>query len=639
MGKPRIGKLRSLSSKYSAFTSILLLWVVATSLWWDIHLHTFDWTKGIILCGIVLGVAAAISRFTNRLLAKPLTLLEAGITSVREGRLEPIRVSRTGDEIEYLGESFNRMITALAASQEEIRQYQELLEERIRQRTQELEKAMHGALAASQAKSEFLANISHELRTPMNGLLGMLDLVLDSPVGGEQREQVEIAQRCAYSLLDLLNDILDLSKIEAGRMILEKVPFDLRSVAEDCVRAQSAKARQKGIELRYEYSGDVTNVTGDPLRLRQIVANLLSNAIKFTEKGWVSVRQAVSASADGKLAMVLDVADSGAGIPAEKVPLIFEKFTQADSSISRKYGGTGLGLAITKRLVELQGGQIRVESRVGRGSTFTVEIPFETAPAAEPSVEPQPEQRTAVPPSKQARLLLVEDNAVNQRVVLAMLRKKNYAIDVANNGQEALDKLERAAEPYNVILMDVQMPVLDGLETTKAIRRNNNWDNLPIIAMTAHAMIGDRERCLQAGMNAYVSKPVQQAGLIAVIEQYLASGTGQVAVSKASGVERILTDKLMQQDRALVSEMLRLFMEVAPERLQKLETAAARGDVQTLSEEAKRIGAAAEHIASTSLGQLARSIGDAAAQGDFGAVKADVEALRREIRSLEALTT
>ena len=639
MGKPRIGKLRSLSSKYSAFTSILLLWVVATSLWWDIHLHTFDWTKGIILCGIVLGVAAAISRFTNRLLARPLTLLEAGITSVREGRLEPIRVSRTGDEIEYLGESFNRMITALAASQEEIRQYQELLEERIRQRTQELEKAMHGALAASQAKSEFLANISHELRTPMNGLLGMLDLVLDSPVGGEQREQVEIAQRCAYSLLDLLNDILDLSKIEAGRMILEKVPFDLRSVAEDCARAQGAKAQQKGIELRFEYVGDVTNVTGDPLRLRQIVANLLSNAIKFTEKGWVSVRQSVSASADGKLTMVLDVADTGAGIPAEKVPLIFEKFTQADSSISRKYGGTGLGLAITKRLVELQGGQIRVESRVGRGSTFTVEIPFETAPAAEPTVEPRLEQRTAAPASKQARLLLVEDNAVNQRVVLAMLRKKNYAIDVANNGQEALDKLERATEPYNLILMDVQMPVLDGLETTKAIRRNNDWDNLPIIAMTAHAMIGDRERCLQAGMNAYISKPVQQAGLIAVIEQYLASGTGQFAVPKASGVERILTDKLMQQDRALVSEMLRLFMEVAPERLEKLETAAARGDAQTLSEEAKRIGAAAEHIASTSLGQLARSIGDAAAQGDFGAVKADVEALRREIQSLEALTT
>src|SRR5436190_5889901 len=627
--KPPMGKLRSLSSKYSVFTSILLLWVVATSLWWDIHLHTFNWTKGLVLCGIVLGVGAAISQFPNRLLARPLTLLEAGITSVREGRLEPIRVSRTGDEIEYLGDSFNRMIAALAASHDEIKQYQELLEERIRQRTQELEKAMHGALAASQAKSEFLANISHELRTPMNGLLGMLDLVLDSHVNGEQREQVEIAQRCAYSPQDLLNDILDLSKIDAGRMILEKVPFFMRTVAEDCVKAEGAKATQKGVDLRFECTGDLANVIGDPLRLRQIVSNLLSNAIKFTEKGSVEVRLNVSKTAHGKVGMLLEVADTGSGITADKLPLIFEKFTQADSSISRKYGGTGLGLAITKRLVELQGGTIRVESRAGRGSTFTVEIPFEIAPAQAPMVELRQEKVTASVASRQTRLLLVEDNAVNQRVVLAMLRKKEYKIDVANNGQEALDKLKSAAEPYNLILMDVQMPVLDGLETTRAIRRNPGWNYLPIIAMTAHAMIGDRERCLEAGMNGYISKPVQQAGLISVIEQFLASGPG-VAAPQVSGVERILTAKLMQQDRALVSEMLRLFMEVAPGRLEKLETAAARGDVETLAEEAKRISAAAEHIASTSLGQCARSISDAAMRGDFEAVKTDVEALRRE---------
>jgi two-component system sensor histidine kinase/response regulator len=201
-----------------------------------------------------------------------------------------------------------------------------------------------------------------------------------------------------------------------------------------------------------------------------------------------------------------------------------------------------------------------------------------------------------------------------------------------------LEKLNVAAESYSLILMDVQMPVLDGLETTRAIRRNPKWNHLPVIAMTAHAMIGDRERCLQAGMNGYISKPVQQAGLIAVIEQHLAASPASFA-PQASGVERILNQKLMQEDRVLVSEMLRLFMEVAPDRLAKLETAAALGDAVTLAEEAKQISAAAEHMASDSLGQCARSIKDAAVRGDFGAVKADVEALRREIRSLEALTT
>lgn len=522
--KPRIKKLNSLASKFSVFTAVLLLWVVATSIWLDVHRNSFDWIKAVVLCGIVAGVAAAISRFTMRVLARPLALLEAGMTSVREGRLAPIQVSQTGDEIEFLGENFNRMIAALAASQEEIRQAQERLEERIQQRTDELQKAMQGARAASQAKSEFLANMSHELRTPMNGLLGMMDLVLDSHLVGEQREHLEIAQRCAYNLLDLLNDILDLSKIEAGRMVLEKVPFKVRSVVEECVKSQVAKAAQKKVDLHFECaSGASTMVSGDPLRVRQIVANLLSNSIKFTEKGWVRVRQNVTRLPDGRFNVVIEVTDTGTGIPADKLPLIFEKFTQADSSISRRFGGTGLGLAITQKLVEIHGGQIRVDSKLGEGSTFTVELPFDAAPvvASEaPAAQPAAAMNGA---GKNARLLLVEDNAVNQRVVLAMLRKKGFCIEVASNGQEALDMLNRTEQPYDLILMDVQMPVLDGLETTRIVRRDSRWAHLPIIAMTAHAMIGDRERCIQAGMNGYISKPVQPAHLIATIDQHLAA--------------------------------------------------------------------------------------------------------------------
>lgn len=612
----------------------MLFWVVGIVLAWDLTQHTLDWREVILLAGTVSGVALVISRFSIRMLSRPLELLERGITSVGEGRLELIQVSSTGDEIESLGESFNRMIRALAASQEQIRQHQELLEERIRERTAELEKAMQGALVASQAKSEFLANMSHELRTPMNGLLGMLDLVLDGPVIGEDRENVEIAQRCAYSLLGLLNDILDLSKIEAGRMLLERVPFPIKKVVEECLMPHTSTAQQKGISLSFECAPDAAvRVAGDSLRLRQIVNNLVSNAIKFTEKGSVRVIQTVSRRPDGKVLLRIDVVDTGSGIPAEKLALIFEKFTQADSSITRKHGGTGLGLAITKKLAELHGGAIRVESEVGKGSRFTMEIPYDEVVE---QVAARAPQAVAAGASRAAHLLLVEDNPVNQRVVLAMLRKKGYSIEVANNGQEALEMLEHSEKEFDLVLMDVQMPVLDGLETTRAIRRDSRWARLPIVAMTAHAMTGDKERCLKAGMTAYLSKPVQAATLISTIEKQL-SGAKEAELVKPQGAERDRAENMMPEEQVVVRGMLQLFMQLAPERVRKLETAVEGHDMSAMVAEARVIRVAAKQLGNYNLGEAARKLEEAAGQEDFTEIVEQFKALRQELDALNAV--
>jgi PAS domain S-box-containing protein len=361
----------------------------------------------------------------------------------------------------------------------------------------------------AQARSEFLANMSHEIRTPMNGVLGMLNLLKESPLTDEQRDLLGTAETSAKHLLEILNDILNLAKIEAGQMKLERTPTDLKRLVRETCDMIRPQARLKGILLREELPDDAELYAyADPTRLRQILLNLLSNAIKFTEQGEVLATLVCLSAGTEQLRLRFEVQDTGIGIPPEKQAQIFEPFRQADGSTTRKYGGTGLGLAISRKLVELMGGSMGVESEVGKGSCFWFEL---TLPASEPPahVRLEQEMRASEPTALTGlRVLVAEDNYVNQKVIRRTLEKWGVAVEIAENGQEALEWLARA--PFHLVLMDCQMPLMDGYEATRRIRAYEapRGLHIPIIALTANALEGDREKCIECGMDDYLSKPI-----------------------------------------------------------------------------------------------------------------------------------
>ncbi len=472
-------------------------------------------------------------------LTKPILGVITGLREVRDSpekaRLS-VPPSHEEDEIGIMVAIINRHLETVDGSLSQLREvesrmkdYSGKLEREVEDRTREISeknealqrgnraliRAKEDAVRRAQSRARFLASMSHEIRTPLNGVLGMLELVLEGEMEDAQRHQLEIAQHAGQGLLSLLNDILDISKVEAGKLNLEVIAFNVRKLVTECATIHEEQARRKGLEfVTHIEPGLPERYLGDPTRIRQVINNLLSNAVKFTDQGEIAIH--LTGSPEG---VRMEIRDTGIGMSRAELDRIFSPFAQAAMDTARRYGGTGLGLSLCQQLVERMHGQIRVDSHEEEGTRFTVTLPLSVdVPDHSPSDQSLVLPIESTPSSYRCRILLVEDNRVNQIVASGLLQRLGHQVDHAENGERALAAL--SLKTYDLILMDCQMPVMDGYEATRRIRQNPQWNSVPVVAVTANVMNGDRADCLAAGMNDYMTKPYNRTILADMIRRW-----------------------------------------------------------------------------------------------------------------------